>query len=272
MTIIYFEHPFIWITLSTLKSLSFAFSSFNSLNYVLVTVDQESIETATDWEEKDNASEVTNDTDNNDEKSEYVSEDERAKLVQKQNKITSDLIFGVERQISKMYQDKDPNKELKEAQQRFDDVTSKLADTTWGLTGTKRSDILESERLSRVGVNDLEKLDRQGSKKSTIQSRPPSPRVPVKRSLQGSVPTSNHIKNSDMTRNKLTKNSELSPDLDGNSFGRNIGGFITTTDARKKEEVEDDNEGENDEGDYFIYNCHFISKLISNSNCNNIQG
>ena len=75
-----------------------------------------------------------------------------------------------------------------------------------------------------------------------------------------------------MTRNKLTKNSELSPDLDGNSFGRNTGGFITTTDARKKEEVEDDNEGENDEGDYFISNCHFISKLISNSNCNNIQG
>ena len=47
-----------------------------------------------------------------------------------------------------MYAEPDPNQEYKEAEQRFDDLTSKIADTTWGLIGTKKP---RRNRIARRG-------------------------------------------------------------------------------------------------------------------------
>ena len=240
--------------------------------FFLGTDDEQSNEIGTDTEEeKDSSSEISGET--NGEKSGSISDEERAKLVQQQNKITSDLIFGVERQISKMYQDKDPNKELKEAQRRFDDVTSKLADTTWGLTGTKKSKILGSKRHSQFIGDDLTKGTWQLSKKNEIHDGSPSEGSAVKRSVQGSEPI---IK--DQIKKMLDGNGHDNSDneVDGidRSFGENFedvpspvttstlkqqssdwssepNGSTTTANALKKTEVEDDDEeGESDEGDF----------------------
>ena len=111
-----------------------------------------------DTDDKSNQTETGNedssaaDVENNDEDDkDSLSDTLREKMVQQQDKITNELIYGVEHQISKMYQDKDPNKEFKEAQKRFDDVTSKIADTTWGLTGTKKNKILKTKQLTPSG-------------------------------------------------------------------------------------------------------------------------
>uniref|UniRef100_A0A7M5WTI6 Uncharacterized protein n=1 Tax=Clytia hemisphaerica TaxID=252671 RepID=A0A7M5WTI6_9CNID len=87
-------------------------------------------------EQDDNVEE--NGEDNED--SEELETDEKDQsIVQKQDQITNNLIYGVENKIKNMFAEVDPNKEYKDAQKRFDDITNKLADTTWGLT--KKSNI-----------------------------------------------------------------------------------------------------------------------------------
>ena len=96
-------------------------------------------------------------------------------LLDKQAKITNDLIYGVENRIRAMYDDptsekRDPNaEELQDAQKRFEDVTSKMADTTWGLTQSKRSEILRGHK--KHGKNRRHNSRARGSLKSLKSSK-----------------------------------------------------------------------------------------------------